>query len=477
VTVMQRAATLVRQVVTRIKAPLNLTPASSTGGWFTLARVRESYAGAWQNNVEVSVENVLTHPTVFACVTLIAFDVAKLRIKLVQQSEGDIWDEVENAAFSPVLRKPNRYQNRIQFVITWMLSKLVNGNTYVLKQRDNRGVVVALYVLDPNRVTVLVAQDGSVHYELKTDHLAEVRESQEKKRIVVPSSEIIHDVYIPLYHPLVGVSPIHAAGIAATQALHIQSTSTNFFANGAQPGGFLLHPGEITTQQAADLKSAWETNYSGENAGRVAVLGGGLQYKPNEMMSAVDAQVVEQLKWSDEKICSAYHVPGYKVGVGQRPPYNQALQLNQEYYSDCVQIHLEGIELLLDEALGLAPDKIDGRRLGTEFDLDNLLRMDAGALASTQKELVGGGISTPNEARRKMNLKPVTGGDTPYLQKQNYSLEALSKRDAQEDPFAEDDPKPPTPAAPEPDEDAEDQKQLAKFRLRRAIAERLTRAA
>ena len=39
----------------------------------------------------------------------------------------------------------------------------------------------------------------------------------------------------------------------------------------------------------------------------------------------------------------------------------------------------------------------------------------------------------------------MTGGESPYLQQQNYSLAALAKRDAQEDPFA-----PNTPALPPP---------------------------
>ena len=46
------------------------------------------------------------------------------------------------------------------------------------------------------------------------------------------------------------------------------------------------------------------------------------------------------------------------------------------------------------------------------------------------------GIFAPNEARAVFNYKPVTGGDTPYMQQQNYSLEAISKRDAKDDPFA-----------------------------------------
>jgi hypothetical protein len=52
----------------------------------------------------------------------------------------------------------------------------------------------------------------------------------------------------------------------------------------------------------------------------------------------------------------------------------------------------------------------------------------------------------PDEARRKyFGLGPVTGGHTPYMQEQNYSLEALAQRDAN-DPFAK--PAPALPAAP-----------------------------
>lgn len=426
------------------KAPANLASVDSRSGWFPI--VRESYAGAWQNNVEVSLEHVLAHPTVFACVTLIAFDVSKLRIKLVQQLENDIWPEVDSPSYSPVLRKPNKWQNRIQFYQTWMLSKLVHGNTFVLVQRDGREIITALYVLDPNRVKPLVAPDGSVYYELKRDDLSR----QPVEQVIVPASEIIHDKYITLYHPLVGLSPLYASGVAATQGVNIQNNSAHFFANGAIPGGLLLAPGAISQETADRIKTAWESNYGGVNAGRVAVLGDNLRYEPVKMMSSVDSQLVEQLKWSDEKICGAYHVPGYKVGVGQRPPYNQAAQLNQEYYSDCIQVQLESIELLLDEGLGLAPGKIEGRQLGTEFDLDGILRMDAAALVSSEKEAVGAGLKSPNESRRKLNLPPVKGGESPMMQQQQFSLQALSERD-RDKPFV----KPPsgasaTPAAPVP---------------------------
>jgi phage portal protein BeeE len=141
-----------------------LQPVDNRGGWFSL--IRESFAGAWQRDIAIRVENVLTYTAVFSCISLIANDIAKLRLRLVRQNDDGIWVETESSAFSPVLRRPNRYQNRIQFISQWVTSKLVHGNTYVLKQRDQRGIVTALYILHPLRVTVLVAPDGSVYYEL-----------------------------------------------------------------------------------------------------------------------------------------------------------------------------------------------------------------------------------------------------------------------------------------------------------------------
>lgn len=396
-----------------------LAAPSGRGGWWPM--VRESFAGAWQKNVEIHRDTVLSFHAVFACQTLIASDVAKLRIKLVSQDGDGIWSETKNTAHSPVLRKPNAFQTRIQFVECWVLSKLQAGNTYVLKQRDARRVVTAMYVLDPSRVKPLVADDGSVYYELNVDHLSGLTEV-----VIVPASEIIHDRFNCFFHPLVGLSPIFANGLAATQGLSIQSNATKFFQNGSQPGGVLTAPGAITDETAARLKAHWDSNYSGENVGKVAVLGDGLTYEPMAV-KAVDAQLIEQLKWSAEVVCSTYHVPPYKIGMGVLPALNNVQALNIEYYSQCLQILIEAMELCLDEGLGT------GDTLGTEFDVENLLRMDSVTQMQVLKE--GAGILKIDEMRAKLDRKPTEGGAAVYLQQQNYSLAALAKRDARDDPF------------------------------------------
>jgi HK97 family phage portal protein len=435
-------------------APLSV-PQSRTGWW----PVYESFAGAWQRNIVVDKQAVLAFHAVFACMTLIASDIAKLRVKLVAQDSDGIWGEVQNPAYSPVLRKPNDFQSRIQFWESWILSKLSSGNAYVLKSRDNRNVVTALHVLDPSKVTPLVTPDGAVYYELRSDNMAGLTELT----ITVPAREIIHDRFNCLFHPLVGISPIYANGLAATQGLNIQNNSANLFGNAARPGGLLIAPGRIDPDSAARLKDYWDGAFTGANVGKIAVLGDGMKYE-GLSVNPVDAQLIEQLKWTAEVVCSTFHVPPYKIGVGDMPSYNNVQALNVEYYSQCLQALIEAAEVCLDEGLGT------GERLGAEFDLDNLLRMDA----VTQMDVLekSKGKLTVNEQRAKLDRKGVEGGDTVYLQEQDHSLEWLARRDAQ--PIeAPDAPAPPANDDEPTEEERAQQRAMAKAFLREKVRERV----
>ncbi len=413
---------------------------SGRGGWWPI--VGESFSGAWQRNVTVKFDSVAVYHAVYACMTLIASDIAKLRVKLVAKDSNDIWTEVTNPAYSPVLRKPNKIQNRIQFYESWVLSKLSRGNAYILKGRDNRGVVTSMYVLDPNLVRPLVSESGDVFYELSADALSGISE-----QVIVPAREIIHDRYNCIFHPLIGTSPIVACGLSAMQGLYIQQNSARFFEGGATAPGILTAPGAISDDTAKRLKEHWETNYTGDNSKKVAVLGDGLKYERMSMTS-VEAQLIEQLRWTAEVVCSTFHTPPYKIGVGQMPTVNNVQSLNIEYYSQALQVLIESIELCLDEGLGT------GENLGTEMDLDGLLRMDS----ATQMDVLekAKGKLTPNEQRKRLNAPPVAGGDTVYMQEQDHSLEWLSRRDAQ--------PIEVPPSAPEPTEPAPDPGQARAFR-------------
>jgi HK97 family phage portal protein len=445
------------EVSIRKAAPLRPLSRARDGWWPV---VRESYTGAWQENVDLRGESLLTNPTVFACVTRISQDIGKLRLRLVVQDDwnADIWTPTSNPAYSPVLRRPNHYQTIVKFVEQWVSSKLIWGNTYVLKQRDGRGVVTALYVLNPQYVTVLVAADGAVFYELHrpdTDFTG-LWPEESGAQVTVPAREIIHDRINCLFHPMVGLSPLYAAAVPASLGSTILRSSTQFFATGSRPSGTLSSDSEITQDQAELMQRRWMQGFGGaENSGKVAVLGFGLKYEALTQ-TAVDAQLTEQAGQTEIEICKCFGMPVALLNTTKGAPYGNHEQLVQLYHDGCLQTLITSTETALDEGLGIE-QPVNGTQYGTEFDIDDLYWMDTETRVKAASESVRSGVLSPNEARLKyFGLGPVKGGDSPMTQQQYYSLAALAERDADQ-PFSKPTPATPPSAAEPEDEEPEDE--------------------
>jgi phage portal protein BeeE len=138
------------------------------------------------------------------------------------------------------------------------------------------------------------------------------------------------------------------------------------------------------------------------------------------------------------------------IGIGSPPPYANVEPLVQLYYSQCLQSLITALENSLDDGLGIL-DPITGAQgviqYGTEFDIDDLIWMDTKTRSEAAAKAAG--TLSPNETRQKyFGVGPTKGGNSPMVQQQYYSLDALAKRDAG-DPFAKK-PAPPPAAVPPP---------------------------
>jgi HK97 family phage portal protein len=413
-----------RSWLARVKAAVGVSRVPSA---YASGLVREPFVGAWQQGVlprQLGLGEMASFGAVYACVSRIATDISKLRPRLQLVENGVPVPAPANSPFWRVLRRPNRHQNWVQFIVHWVCSKVIFGNTYVLIRREtNRGLPLELLVLDPRTVTPMVTPDGDVYYSLGGDSFA-----QPEAGMIVPASEIMHDRHVTLWHPLCGVSPITACAASVTQGDRIQQNSSKFFENMSRPSGMLTAPGMIDEVTAHRLKTEWEANYGSVNIGRLAVLGDGLKYEPMTI-PAHDAQLMEQLRWTVEDVGRCYSVPLYKIAAGPMPTAGNVEALETQYYSGCLQWYIESIEQLLTDGLGVPAG------FQVDLDLEGLLRMDFAARVDALTKAVLGGLLKPNEGRARMGLGPVTGGDTVYLQQQNFSLAALERRDAQPNPF------------------------------------------
>lgn len=397
------------------KSASTAQPVNGGDVWHT---IHDPYTGAWQRNeeIEVSRHDQMRHHAVFACVSLISRDIGKLKIQTKAPIGGV--KQVIKSKSSQLLSKPNEFQTTQQFLEAWVTSKVTAGNAYIWKVRDIYGDIWRMYVLNPERVQPLVDENGAIYYQVKRDVLFNIDND-----LILPASEVIHDRFNCFYHPLVGLSPITACALSASQGVNIQRNASTFFNNQSRPSGIISVPGPISPEKAKETGLRWKENYSGSGTGNVAVFGDGAEYKVISV-SAHDAQLVEQLKLSGEIVCTAFSVPAFKIGLGSMPGGLKPSDLNELYYSDCLQPLLEAIENLLNENLDLKPE------VEVEFNLKGLIRMDSTSQMAYLNIGISSSIISPNEARAELGYSPVEGGDSPMIQQQNYSLAALAARDA-----------------------------------------------
>ncbi|WP_110641802.1 phage portal protein [Salinicola sp. CPA57] len=388
----------------------------------TTDRVREPFTGAWQRNISAVRDDVIYTNTVFSCVSLISQDIAKCDMELIKKDNFGVSTVVRSPQFSKILRNPNSYQTMQEFIEAYVLSLLRFGNTYILKESSSFGLITALHIIDPRFVKTRIATTQDVFYQIqKRDDDVAISEQS----VVIPARDMIHDRINAFNHPLAGISPLVAAYSSAEHQANMQSDASTFFKNGSRPSGILYHESEVEDEVAEAFAKNWRENFSSiANSGSVPFLHSGVQYKALEYTNASDSMLVEQLGLTITQICTAFRVPEFLINTGQKDSVTSGEQRSQAYYSQCLQPYIKRIETKLTDGLGLYDVGLE-----LQINIDDLIRLDQSKKVENLTSAVKGAIMTLNEARLRLNMSPVEGGDTIYLQQQYWSLEQLNKRE------------------------------------------------
>jgi HK97 family phage portal protein len=394
------------------KTPQTLEMVGERGTWRSIFDHRP---GAWQQHDALAADGEIASGVntaiVYSCIRRIAGDIGKMGA-CVKRLEGGIWVTKGHQVWDRLLRRPNRFQTWGLFIKSWLYSLLTQGNAYVVKLYSGTSVT-ELVVIDPSLVTPHVTADtGEIFYHVGGDPLAHISEDT----VFLAAADIIHHPYLPMSHPLLGTSPLARALTAAAAREGIVTNSANLTANGSVPPLVITVPEGTPSDKVREIANTWRAMPKH----RAAVVDAAIKV---DQLSAkyVDAQAAEIATLAGTDICAAFDVPPWKVGLAP-PPAGDIEARQIAYYQDSLQWLVEDIEELLDHGLGLASDT------AIEFDEENLLRLDSKTRAEVDSMLIKG-IAKPDELRRKWGLPSVPGGNSVYMQQQNFSLEALHERD------------------------------------------------
>jgi len=353
----------------------------------------------------VSDATALKVSVVYACVRVIAEDIAKLPADIWRaRKDGTGWDRAKDHPLYAILRRPNRFMTPTSFFMAMGASLGFRGNAISVILRDDRGIApVGLWPVNPGQVTIYESVTGELFYAISrrtTLENAVLRNTP----IMVPAYDIMHVRGFTL-DGMVGLSPLAQMRESIGIAIAGESMSAGMLANGAQPGGVLRHPEKITEEAANRLRSSWQSQYGGSaNSGKTVILEEGMEFQQLGMTS-VDAQFLDQRKFTIEEIARAFRIPLHMIGMLDRMTNNNVEQLNRSYYDQTLMVLIKAIEDQFRLSFDLPDD------LEVEFDVNGLLRADFKTRQEGAKTQAGGGALSINEWRRAEGMNDMPGGN------------------------------------------------------------------
>lgn len=373
---------------------------------------------------------------------------------------GDHWvgrpdggrDRVTTSALSRILRRPNDYQSRSDFILNTVRGLYLDGNSYALADRNARYEVSALHPFDPRASRPVVAPGGEIFYKLAGNNILEAQLGPNSSLLaqgLAPARNVLHiKLETKAREPLVGIPPSRHAGIAVAAQSAIGSQLINFFSNMSRPSGVLSTDLNLTKEQVETLRDRWNDQARGLNAGGVPILTNGLKFH-GISVTAKDADLAATLKLTQQEIFMVYGVPPAILGLADAGTFSSTEALMSFWLSRGLGFAINHIETAFDHFFGLKgyPDEY------TEFDTRALLRSAYKDRIDAMVKGIQGGLYAPNEARNSEDLPGVEYGDEPRVQQQVVPLSAWAKMPPAT-PAPEAPPAPP-PAAAEPDPEAE----------------------
>ena len=400
--------------------------------------------GRANSGEQVDEKSAMQIATVYACVRLLAESVAQLPLHLYKVTDHDGQEKAQDHPLYKILyREPNPEMTRFSYIEAVMTHLLLWGNSYSQIIRDGKNNVLGLYPLLPENVEIDRTESGELYY-IYHAYTNEVP-GEKNKDVIFQRDEVLH---IPglSFNGLVGFSPIAMMKNALGTTMAVEKYGSAFFKNGAQPAGVLEHPGVLKDPQK--IRDNWTRAYGGPgNAHKVAVLEEGMQYKPISLPPE-DSQFLSTREFGVEEICRIFRVPPHLVQDLKRSTFNNIEHQGISFVQYTLMPWLARIEQAIVKDLLMEDEK---ELFFPKFNVDGLLRGDYKSRMDGYSIGISTGIISPNEARRKENMPPLSeeeGGDFHIVNGTFIKLKDVGQQYG-----VQDEAKPETPEEQEPEEE------------------------
>ena len=388
-------------------------------GW-TDSRLQSRGMPSHFAGLPLSREDALMLSAVWACMDVIAKNLAAAPTNVYEPIEGTKRRkriEKDNRIWLLNVR-PNEEMTAIAFREAMFFQALGDGNSYAELGRDRGGRVAAMWPLLSDRVTPTRDESGALVYD--------VREPDGSvKRLA--ARDVLH-LRGPSISGLMGENLVARAARSLAVAAAHERFSAAFYGRGAQLGGIMEFPGNLGDEQKKALRESWEYNHAGlGKAHRLLVLDGGAKFSATTV-TPLDADLVDDKKFSIEEIARWWGVPLHKIQHLEHATFSNIEHQGLDFVNGC--LFPWSVRYCQELNAKVFNSGAKGPWWYAEIDLSHLVRGDAQTRAQAAANWVQNGVKSRNEVRSEEGLDDAgPDGDVLTVQLNMSTLEKVIAAD------------------------------------------------
>ena len=349
----------------------------------------------------VNERTAMQTTAVYACVRILAEAIASLPLHVYEyQDDGGKKLVHDHPLYYLLHDEPNPEMTSFVFRETLMSHLLIWGNAYAQIIRDGAGRVLGLYPLLPDKMDVQRDDKGNIYY-VYSRNSDENPMFKEYGNIRLKAEDVLHIPGLG-FDGLIGYSPIAMAKNAVGMTLACEEYGASFFANGANPGGVLEHPGVL--KDPSKVRESWNSVYRGvNNAHKIAVLEEGMKYQQIGIPPE-EAQFLETRKFQINEIARLYRIPPHMVGDLDKSSFSNIEQQSLEFVKYTLDPWVIRWEQSLQRSLLLPGEK---GKYFIKLNVDGLLRGDYQSRMNGYAVGRQNGWLSANDIREMENMNPI----------------------------------------------------------------------
>lgn len=368
----------------------------------------------------VNERTAMQTTAVYACVRILAEAIASLPLHVYEyQDDGGKKLVHDHPLYYLLHDEPNPEMTSFVFRETLMSHLLIWGNAYAQIIRDGAGRVLGLYPLLPDKMEVQRDDRGNIYY-VYSRNSDENPMFKEYGNIKLKAEDVLHIPGLG-FDGLIGYSPIAMAKNAVGMTLACEEYGASFFANGANPGGVLEHPGVL--KDPSKVRESWNSVYRGvNNAHKIAVLEEGMKYQQIGIPPE-EAQFLETRKFQINEIARLYRIPPHMVGDLDKSSFSNIEQQSLEFVKYTLDPWVIRWEQSLQRSLLLPGEK---GKYFIKLNVDGLLRGDYQSRMNGYAVGRQNGWFSANDIREMENMNPIPDEEGGNLYLVNGAMTKLA---------------------------------------------------